>query len=271
MTFAALKAIISNMRICNLSSGSDGNLTYIECGNTKVLVDDGLSSKETIKRLILLGVSPLDINAVLVTHEHSDHIKGIDNFCSKYNIPVYVHEDGLKPLENKLTKHIRIIPFKDTGFEIDELGVQSFAVPHDVVRCTGYSFYENQKKISIVTDLGHTTSEIINNLAGSTLVYLEANHDVQRLLNNPRYPSLLKSRILGERGHLSNNASAETIYELLKSGTRQVVLSHLSTENNTPTLAYESVKSALEEHGVIEGTHIKIDVATVNPGAIFKL
>lgn len=259
------------MRICNLSSGSDGNLTYLECGKTKVLIDDGLSCKETIKRLCLLGVSPVDIDAVLVTHEHTDHIKGIDNLCFKYNIPVYVHEDGLTSLENKLTKYIKLIPFKDNGFEVGSIGVQSFAVPHDVKRCTGYSFYENQKKISIVTDLGHTTTEIIKNLAGSTLVYLEANHDVQTLINNPKYPFQLKQRILGENGHLSNKVSAETIYELLKSGTRQVVLSHLSTENNSPTLAYESVKLALEEHGVIEGTHIKIDVATLSPGAIFKL
>lgn len=259
------------MRICNLSSGSDGNLTYLECEKTKILIDDGLSSKETIKRLCLLGVSPIDIDAVLVTHEHSDHIKGIDNLCSKYNIPVYVHEDGFFPLQNKLTKNIKLIPFKDNGFEVGNIGVQSFAVPHDVKRCTGYSFYENQKKISIVTDLGHTTNEIIKNLAGSTLVYLEANHDVQTLLDNPRYSFPLKQRILGDNGHLSNEVSAQTIYELLKSGIRQVVLSHLSTENNSPTLAYESVKHLLEEHGVIEGTHIKIDVATILPGAIFKL
>lgn len=263
--------IILNMRICNLSSGSDGNLTYLETNQTKVLIDDGLSCKETIKRLCLLGVSPVDIDGVLITHEHNDHIKGVDNLCSKYNIPVYVHENGLKPLESKLTKNIKIIPFKDDGFMVKDIGVQSFAVPHDVKRCTGYSFFENQKKISIVTDLGHTTYEIIKNLAGSTLVYLEANHDIQLLLKNPSYPLSLKERILGENGHLSNDASAKTIFELIKSGTRQIVLSHLSTENNSPSLAYESVTNSLKEHGIVEGTDIKIDVATIYPGVIFKL
>ncbi len=259
------------MRVCNLSSGSDGNLTYIECGETKVLIDDGLSLKETTKRLCLLGVSPVEINAVLVTHEHTDHIKGIDNLCSKYNIPVYVHKDGLISLKSKITKNIKIIPFDDFDFEIGNLGVQSFAIPHDVERCSGYNLYENNKKISILTDLGHTTTEIVNNLAGSTLVYLEANHDVNLLMNNPKYPYSLKKRILGNFGHLSNESSAKVIYQLLQNGTKQIVLSHLSKENNSPNTAYEQVVNYLQNRGVEEGVHIKIDVATTNPGAIFKL
>ena len=259
------------MRICNLSSGSDGNLTYIETSTTKILVDVGLSCKETTKRLSLLNVTPSEINAVLITHEHSDHIKGVDNFCSKFNIPVYVHENGKEKLENKLVKNIKVIPFTDYNFTIGNIEVAPFPVPHDVVRCTGYSFIENQKKISIVTDLGHTTPEIIKNLSNSVLVYLEANHDVDLLLKNPNYPLTLKNRILGNKGHLSNHTCAETIFELIKSGTRQVVLSHLSKENNSPSLAYESIVSDLLKYGVKEGEHIKIDVATTNPGAIFKL
>ncbi len=259
------------MRVCNLSSGSDGNLTYVECEKTRILIDDGLSSKETIKRLCLLGISPVDINAILITHEHTDHIKGIDNLCSRYNIPVYVHKDGLIPLKSKLIKNINIIPFDDFDFEIGDIGIQSFAIPHDVKRCSGYNLYENNKKISILTDLGHTTNEIIKNLAGSTLVYLEANHDVNLLMNNPKYPYSLKKRILSNWGHLSNESSAEVIYQLLQNGTKQVVLSHLSKENNSPNIAYEQVVTYLHKKDVIEGVHIKIDVATTNPGAIFKL
>lgn len=258
------------MRVCNLSSGSDGNLTYIESGNTKILVDMGLSCKETISRLALLGQSPTDISAVLVTHEHSDHIKGIDQFCSKYHTPIYVHQDGLEPLAKKLTKDNEIIPFIG-DFELGNLGITPFAVPHDVKRCTGYSFFENTKKISIATDLGHTNAEILKNLSNSTLVYLEANHDVEKLLHNPKYPSVLKRRILGANGHLSNLTSAQTIFELLKDGTKQIVLAHLSTENNTPSLAYESVCDFLASQGVTEGKNVKIDVATTSPGAIFKL
>ena len=259
------------MRICNLSSGSKGNLTYVESGNTKALVDIGLSMKETIKRLNLLGVLPEEINAIFVTHEHIDHIKGISSFSAKYSTPIYVHYKGLDALKNKVGELTNLMAFNDTEFNVGDLGVSPFAVPHDVVRCTGYSFFEGEKKISITTDLGHTTPEILKNLSGSSIVYLEANHDEKTLLNNPKYPNILKRRILGANGHLSNLSAAETIFQLIKDGTKQVVLSHLSEENNSPTLAYDSICARLAELGVIEGKHVRIDVATLLPGVIFKL
>ena len=259
------------MRVCNLSSGSEGNLTYIEGSQTRLLVDDGLSCKETIRRLSLLGVSPDKLSGVLITHEHNDHIKGLNSLCKRYNLPVYVHRDGYESLKAKLREYVRVVAYGNLDFNIGELNITSFPVPHDVKRCSAYTIEENGKKISIATDLGHTNDDIIKNLSSSTLVYLESNHDIDMLHENPKYPARLKARILGGRGHLSNIACAETIASLVKSGTRQIVLSHLSQENNTPALAYKSVCEMLEVYGIQEGVHIKIDVATTHIGAIFKL
>ena len=259
------------MRICNLSSGSEGNLTYIEGSQTKLLIDDGLSCKETTRRLMILGVTPDKLSGILVTHEHNDHIKGINLLCKRYNIPVYVHEDGYSSLKSKLGDYVKLISFGNLDFNIGELNISSFAVPHDVKRCSAYTIEENGKKFSIATDLGHTNDEIIKNLSSSTLVYLESNHDIDMLHQNAKYPARLKARILGGRGHLSNIACAETIAQLVGSSARQIVLSHLSQENNSPSLAYKSVCEILETYGIIEGTHIKIDVATTHIGTIFRL
>lgn len=259
------------MKICNLSSGSDGNLTYIESSSAKLLVDIGLSCKETETRLKLLGVEPCQIDAILITHEHNDHIKGLEVFAKKHKTAVFVHEMGYIPLLNKLKCNLNFQIFYDFNFEIKDITVSTVPLPHDVKRCTGYSFKENENKISIITDLGHTTSEILQNLAGSSLVFLEANHDKQMLMENCNYPVALKHRILGMKGHLSNQDCAEAIVRLVQTGCKQIVLSHLSTENNSPEFAYEYITNYLKQCGIIEGKNIRIDVATTVPRAIFKL
>lgn len=259
------------MRVCNLSSGSDGNLTYIECENAKILVDIGLSCREVEMRLRFLNVEPSDIDAILITHEHSDHIKGLEVFASRYKTMVYVHERGYIPLLNKLKRNVNIKTFDDLDFFIGSAKISTVPLPHDVERCTGYSIQENEKKISIITDLGHTTPEIIKNISGSSLVFIEANHDIETLLANPNYPAVLKQRILSKKGHLSNKDSASAILELVKTGTRQIVLSHLSRENNSPNLAFTYISDWLEQNGVIQGQNVKIDVADIVPKAIFRL
>ena len=259
------------MKVCNLSSGSDGNATYIESSTTKILVDAGLSCKELENRLALLGVLGSDITAILVTHEHSDHIKGIDVFASRYNTKIFVHKHGLSPLLKKLKKPHNIFAFDDDAFMIYDLKILPIEVPHDVQRCTGYVIEENKKKISIFTDLGHTTTEILKNLYNSNLVFLEANHDPDLLKANPRYPIYLKNRILGNNGHLSNLACANAIVNLAQNGCKQFVLSHLSTENNSPELAYDHITSVLCDNGIVEGRHIRIEVATTKPKNVFWL
>lgn len=259
------------MRVCNLSSGSDGNVTYIENASTKILVDIGLSCKETEKRLAILKVSPSDIDAILISHEHFDHIKGLDVFANKYGTKVYVHEKGYIPLLNKLKKHLNIITFDDFDFFINDLQISTIALPHDVERCSGYIIREKEKKISIITDLGYTTNEILQNLYNSSLVFLEANHDIEKLLHNEAYPVALKRRILGNNGHLSNEACAKAIINLAQNGCKQIVLAHLSSKNNSPKFAYNYINKTLAQYGIIEGKNIKITVATTSIKTIFNL
>ena len=259
------------MRIVNLSSGSKGNLTYLETENTKILVDDGLSCQETVKRLSLLGISPTQIDAIMVTHEHNDHIKGIDVFSKKYGTPVFAHEKVWANLDNILKnvqdKNRKVF----TGdFEFQGLYVRPVEVPHDV-KCFGFSFEHDNKKISVVTDLGHINDKILASISGSQIAYIEANYDRSMLMASQKYPLSLKRRIDGPNGHLSNIASADAIERLVLSGTRQIILSHLSEENNSPTLAYTSICKQLAKKDLREGEGFKIDVATTKPGVIFRL
>lgn len=261
------------MKICNLGSGSDGNLTYIETARAKVLLDAGLSATEITKRLALLQVAPEEIDAILITHEHTDHIKGIDVFATKYNTRVYVHSKGYEALKIKLKKasQISFTLFDDLDFYINDLKIINYQLSHDSAYCSGYSFIEKSKKVSILTDLGYTNDEVLSKIDGSTLVYLESNHDINMLKANPNYSLILKQRILGNRGHLSNNSAAEVILRLAQGGTKQVMLSHLSRENNTPELAYSTICNYLKEHGVEEGKNIKIATTSIYPSYIFKI
>lgn len=259
------------MRVINLASGSDGNITYIEDENNKILLDMGLSCAETVKRLEMIGVAPSQITSIILSHEHSDHIKGVDVFSSKYNTPVFAHEKVWIGLDDKFKK-ISIENRKafDGQFQFEDLLVTPVEVPHDV-KCYGFSFSKGNSKISVVTDLGHTNDQILHTIKGSQIVYLEANYDRNMLLNGTKYPLSLKRRIDGPNGHLSNKASGDAIEFLAKTGTRQIVLAHLSKENNTPTLAYNSITEQLQKVDIIEGKNIKIDVAGTTPGTMFRL
>ncbi len=259
------------MRIINLASGSDGNITYIENGDTKLLLDDGLSCSETVKRLEKISISPNEIDAIIISHEHSDHIKGVDVFSSKFNTPVYAPESvwlGLDQKFKKVSNNNRRTFSKNHSFK--DIEITSVEVPHDV-KCFGYSFESDNKKISVLTDLGHLNDEILYAIKGSGLVYLEANYDKQLLMKSVKYPLSLKLRIDGPRGHLSNNASCQAVEYLAKNGTRQIVLSHLSRENNTPNLAYTTICSNIKKNGIIEGEDIMIDVAGPSISTMFKL
>lgn len=259
------------MRIINLASGSDGNSTYIESDNTKILLDNGLSCSETIKRLSLIGISPNEIDAIIISHEHSDHIKGVDIFSSKFNIPVYANEGVWLGLENKLKK-VSLLNRKsfDGTFNLKELTIDPVEVPHDV-KCFGFSFSQNDKKLSVVTDLGHINDKILSAMSGSRIVYLEANYDRKLLMSGTKYPLSLKMRIDGPNGHLSNKVSGEAIERLALNGTRQIVLSHLSRENNSPNLAFTTICEEIKNAGINEGKDIKIDVASPSIGTMFRL
>ncbi len=261
------------MRVCNLSSGSDGNCTYIETEQVKILVDIGLSCKEICSRLAVLNVKPQEIDAILISHEHNDHIKGLDVFASKYKTKVYVHEHGIGAVYSKMKKALaqQFYQFGDFSFTINDLIIDNVSLPHDSVHCSGFIFENNKRKISIITDLGHTTDVILNKISGSALVYLECNHDVDMLRANPNYSASLKARILGKNGHLSNIDCAKALEYIIPYGTKQVMLSHISRHNNTPSLAYKTVCEYLQSKGIIEGRDVKISTASINISTIFKL
>lgn len=261
------------MRVVNLSSGSDGNLTYLEAESTKILIDAGLSCREIEKRLSLLNVTGDQIDAILITHEHSDHIKGLEVFASKFKTKIYAHSEGWEILSNKLKriKDVQKFSFSCSPFDLKDLYITAFKVPHDSVCCVGFAIENNGKKVSLMTDLGVAKQQILQNAFGSQVVYLEANHDIELLKNNVLYPASLKRRILSNFGHLSNVASAEAICLLAQNGAKQIVLSHLSKENNDPILAFNTIKNHLAQKGIIEGENIKIDVASTKPGKIYKI
>lgn len=250
------------MRICNLASGSKGNMTYIEVGNTKCLVDVGLTCKGAEERLKLLGVAPQQLDAILITHEHSDHIKGLELLATKYGIPVFAHSKTWNALQRKVPKlSIQLQrDFFDDPFTEKDLAVFPFAVSHDTEHCVGFSFLDGSKKASIVTDLGKTDENIFKSVAGSTFVLLESNYDVAMLNSNPRYPAALKRRINGPKGHLSNDAAGVAAVRLVRDSTKQIVLGHLSEENNTPQAAFETVTSVLTEAG-ISATDVRVSLA----------
>lgn len=259
------------MRVINLSSGSDGNLTYIEGENSRILVDDGLSCKETEARLALLGVTGDKLDGIVVTHEHIDHIKGINVFSKKYDIPIFAHNDVWTTMYDKLDKvDDKNKKIFDGSFAIKDLIINPVEIPHDV-KCFGYKIEEGNKAVGLLTDLGHTNEKIFNAIKGCQLVYLEANHDINMLKNCEKYPLSLKMRIAGKNGHLSNDASEKFAKELLNSGTKQIVLAHLSKETNTPQLAFNYITSLLQEEGLIEGETFRIDVALTRPTTLFKL
>ena len=250
------------MKIVNLGSGSKGNCTLIYTDKTHILIDAGLPLLEIETKLNALGIDPGNINGVLITHEHVDHIKSVGKLSKKYGVSVYA---PIEEIDCLLSKDKAILPqyrhgFDSKDFYIGDMTISSFKLSHDANCCVGYSVYANGAKFSIATDLGTCPKQIVEKLKGSDVVLLEANHDENLLLNNPKYPVVLKKRILSSKGHLSNKACAEVVSQLV-GGTTQIILGHLSEENNSPSLAYNTIKTFLAQKGIIEGKNIYIDVA----------
>ncbi|MGI6584985.1 MAG: MBL fold metallo-hydrolase [Lutisporaceae bacterium] len=251
------------IRICSLSSGSSGNCIFVGNESSGLLVDCGISGKETLKNLHSIGVCSNTIKAIVVTHEHSDHIRGVGIISRKLRIPIYANTNTWNVMGALIgtVKPENIKTFKvGEEFEIEGIGVKSYSIPHDAADPVGFSFYEGNNKVSIVTDLGYFSDTVKESISGSDMVLLESNHDIEMLMTG-RYPFFLKRRILSEQGHLSNEAAGNAIYELLQTGVREVLLGHLSQENNFPELAYETVKGILKQNKVNVDTDIKLDLA----------
>ena len=241
------------MKFCSLYSGSSGNSIFVANENTRILIDAGLPGKNIEAALREIGEEPSSIDGIFITHEHSDHIKGVGVISRKYDIPIYTNEatwKGMLRSIGKIKEHnIKIID-KRSVTTIKDMDIISFNIPHDAAGPVGYTLHSKGKKVSIATDLGTFTEEVRYNIKDSDIILLESNHDVQMLKFGP-YPYPLKRRVLSEIGHLSNDACAEALVTINdESKPRRIVLGHLSHTNNYPELAYQTAVNVLTENHI---------------------
>ena len=245
---------MSCLNICSLRSSSKGNSTLVFTEKTKILIDCGISCRMTVSALSDIGVDPSEIDAIFVTHEHCDHIKGINLFSKNFNIPVYANSSTWSAMRENLgcvlEENVCII--EENAVSIGDIRVCAFPVSHDAVCPVGYTLVSGCEKVSVATDMGIIDERVIYALKGSDKVLLEANHDLN-LLSMSSYPEPLKRRIKGDRGHLCNEKAGEVALSLLNSGTKKFLLGHLSQENNNPHLAYATVRESLCRLGAKEG------------------
>ena len=248
------------MKVCSLASSSKGNCTIVYNDSQILIVDMGITLKELEEKIDKIKLSMDSIVGAIVSHEHSDHTKGLKSLNKKYGIQIFCHYNSVDGVIRKTgIPSSEIIRFS-SDFEIGDFKIESFEVSHDVY-CVGFNIFENENKISIVTDLGHTTNAIVKKLYDSRLVILEANHDEKMVAKSTKYPAVLKARILGDRGHLSNVNSARVVASLAQHNVKQILFAHLSEENNTPELCYDTICSYLEEVGIAPQVNIKLDIA----------
>ena len=238
-------------QFCSLYSGSSGNCSFVQTDTTKILIDAGQSAKKIEEGLNTININPSSIDGILITHEHVDHTKGLGLFSKKFNIPVYANCETWDAMPNQKEKieeeNIKSFTFKK--FSIGDIDILPFSIPHDAANPCGFNIYHGNKKMSIATDLGHVDKEIMEHLSKSKFLLLEANYEPE-VLRCSKYPFLLKRRIDGPNGHLSNNDAGIAISSLAKAGLNRVMLGHLSKENNFPELAYKSVVEKLIENNV---------------------
>ncbi len=237
----------------SLISGSSGNCSLISHKGTNILVDCGMSGERLKELLDSIDLKGSDISAILVTHEHIDHTSGIGVVSRRYNIPVFATEQTHNAMNvgRILDENIHFIE-PDRPFEIGDIGINAFSIPHDAAAPVGYRLYCGDRKFSVATDIGTMTNELFDSISGSDSIILEANHDID-MLKSGSYPESLKNRILSNFGHMSNELSAKCALALANRGTKNIMLSHLSDENNTPAIAYNTVAEKLKENGAEMG------------------
>ena len=234
------------MKVSVLSSGSKGNSTYVETANHKILIDIGTSSLYVEKSLKSIGVEPSDIDIVLITHAHIDHVNGLRVFTKKYKPLVYISDKILK--ESKLN-----IENVSSEEEIDvksDIRIKSIRLSHDVTDIKGYVIEENDDSMVYITDTGYINENNFKYIKNKNLYVFESNHDIEKLMENPNYPHQTKIRILSDKGHLSNKDSAYYLTKLIGSNTHHIILAHISEQNNTEELALSTLREALKRKNI---------------------
>ncbi len=260
-------------KICPLYSGSTGNSTYIGTKEGSILVDAGASFKSICENMRLADAKPEEILAVAVTHEHSDHIKGLKTFLNKTSACLIASLKTAETLSNNgiVPAKTKVIIAEESPLQIGGIEISRFATSHDCEGSSGYTFLlPDAKKVSICTDLGTVTDTVRNALSGSDVVLMESNHDIEMLKKGP-YPPFLKARILSDQGHISNNICASELKKLFLSGTRRFILGHLSQHNNTPLLAKSCTTSALMDLGAQIDTDYLLSVAKPNANGVMVI
>ena len=250
------------LTVTTLASGSSGNAALVSCGGTHILLDAGISARRITTGLKELGVNPELLTAIFITHEHQDHIAGLQVLTKKLRVPIVSTNPTCAELARKAPNTLDLLRSQEagTGLQVGRLWVESFSTPHDAADSVGYAISGDSGRLVLCTDLGYATPEVKAAAADCDLILCEANHDVRWVQDGP-YPYYLKERILGDHGHLSNEAGADLAIHAVEHGARTVILGHLSSENNTPAHAYEVVSRRMREAGIDPETDIHLSVA----------
>lgn len=249
---------------CPLASGSSGNSVYIGTDHTHILLDAGLSGKGLEERLYAIHRNGGDIDALFVTHEHVDHIKGVGILSRRYDIPVYATPGtwaAMEGLIGSIRERNKRFVYPGEVCAVNDICVTPFRLPHDAAEPVGYTCQTDKYKLAVATDLGCVTEEVRTAIGDCDLLLLEANHDVEMLKRGP-YPYPLKKRILSDSGHICNEVAGQTLAEIMTGRLKHVFLGHLSAENNNPHLAYETVEAILAANQIIPGRHLDLDMAS---------
>jgi len=240
------------LRFSVLASGSTGNAFYIESGETRLLVDAGLSGVQLDRLFAEINIDPSKLTGMLVTHEHSDHIKGVGIFARKYNLPVYANQKTWKAMEKSLGKLSKEQKFEFQTNHVKTFGdldVESFEVSHDAAEPMFFTFHKGEKKVALVTDLGYVSDRIKRTIEGADAYIFESNHDVE-MLRMGSYPWSVKRRILGDSGHVSNEDCGIALSDVISNQTKRIYLAHLSQDNNMKDLARMTVDHELQKRGI---------------------
>ena len=241
------------MRAIILGSGSKGNSTLLIGKNKKILIDVGFSYPKMLMNLKEYGVIPKDIDAILITHTHTDHIGGLNSFIKKNNVTVYTNQKMLPEL-NKVIPN-EMICVMDDEYSIGEFNITCIHTSHDAVGSVGFLINDDNSNLVYITDTGYINKAYLKKLVNKDVYIFESNHDINMLMTGP-YPYILKQRVLSDKGHLSNELAGNYLKELVGEKTKKIILAHLSEINNTPEIALETVKS------IINNDKIKIDTAS---------
>ena len=261
-----------NCKISVLASGSSGNSVFVSDGQSNILIDAGLSGKELTKRLNKINVSADEIDALIITHEHRDHISGAGVISRRYNIPIYANDPTLtnsyKCIGEIDENNYEIIK---SDFMIENIAIHPFSISHDAAFPFAYILYCNKKKIGIATDMGYFDKKIVSELKELDFLVIEANHDLDMLMTGD-YPWNVKHRIKGDEGHLSNDDTAALLPKIIGEKNPHILLAHLSEDNNNQEVAYITVKNNLKANGLKEGRDYSIDFTYQDkPTRLYKI